>query len=229
MPHALHSEVERTIGRREIAFQAGPAQLRGTLSIPDPMHGLVLFAHGSGSSRHSPRNLFVARHLEVEGLGTLLFDLLTPDEESVDQRTSEHRFDVPLLGSRLMEATKWIDSDDALRGTRLGYFGASTGSAAALIAASRLGDRVGAIVSRGGRPDLAGEALSAVTAPTLLVVGGHDEAVLAMNERAYHRLAGEKHLAVVPGASHLFEEPGALEAVATIAREWLVRHLGGAG
>ena len=219
-------------GRREQAFQrevqipAGAARLFGTLVVPAGAGGIVLFAHGSGSSRHSPRNVFVARALHDAGLGTLLFDLLTAEEERVDVYTREHRFDIALLGARLVHATRYVVAEDALRGLRIGYFGASTGSAAALLAAAELGDGVGAIVSRGGRPDLAGpHALARVTAPTLLIVGGHDPVVLDLNRQAEALLRCEREIVVVPGASHLFEEPGTLEAVAHLAADWFARRL----
>jgi putative phosphoribosyl transferase len=210
---------------REVQIQAGQAVLMGNLSIPPGATGLVLFAHGSGSSRHSSRNVFVARMLQSAGLGTLLFDLLTRAEEEVDVYTREHRFDIGLLAERLAYATQWVDGESAVREAHIGYFGASTGSAAALIAAAKLKDRVSAVVSRGGRPDLADEALPHVTAPTLLIVGGADDVVIELNERAYKRLACEKHLTIVPRASHLFEEPGTLEQVAKLAAEWFGRHL----
>jgi dienelactone hydrolase len=189
-------------------------------------NALVLFAHGSGSSRHSPRNQSVARTLREAGIGTLLFDLLTPDEEAADHVTGHLRFDVGLLARRLLDATSWVRSNDPGAGApALGYFGASTGAAAALIAAARAGDTIGAVVSRGGRPDLAGAALAQVTAPTLLIVGSLDTEVIELNEAAYERLQCEKELALVPGASHLFEEPGTLAQAGALAAEWFVRHL----
>jgi len=169
--------------------------------------------------------VFVARVLQSAGIGTLLFDLLTPAEEEVDASTREHRFDIGLLAERLAHATQWIDAESDLRQARIGYFGASTGSAAALVAAAKLKDRVSAVVSRGGRPDLADEALPRVTAPTLLIVGGADDVVIELNERAYKHLACEKHLTIVPRASHLFEEPGTLEQVAKLAAAWFNQHL----
>jgi putative phosphoribosyl transferase len=198
--------------------------LPGDLVLPEPCRGLILFAHGSGSSRLSPRNQMVAERLQEAGLGTLLFDLLTPDET----RDRDNVFNIPLLAERLGAAAKWVEAEPRLAALPMGYFGASTGAAAALVAASMGGKRVAAVVSRGGRPDLAGEALSKVTAPTLLIVGGHDELVLSLNRLALDRLAGPKRLVIVPGATHLFEEPGTLESVARLATEWFVEHLGGA-
>lgn len=212
---------------REVDIPSGDALLGGNLSLPAGTRGLVLFAHGSGSSRMSPRNVFVARALQQAGVGTLLFDLLTRAEEEIDIHTREHRFDIPLLGERLIHATGWIDTQSELRDLRIGYFGASTGSAAAIVAAARLGERVSAVVSRGGRPDLADpQTLARVRAATLLIVGGYDDVVIELNQRAYQHLSCEKHLTVVPGASHLFEEPGTLETVARIASEWFRGHLG---
>jgi putative phosphoribosyl transferase len=198
-----------------------PAGLDGLLSLPTPCRGLVLFAHGSGSSRLSPRNTHVAEALQGAGLGTLLFDLLT-EAEALDRANV---FDIPLLGERLLMATDWAARDTETAGLPLGYFGASTGAAAALVAAARAGARVGAVVSRGGRPDLAGAALPAVAAPTLLIVGGADHEVLALNEAALAELRCEKALEVVPGATHLFEEPGTLDAVIGLARRWFLDHL----
>jgi pimeloyl-ACP methyl ester carboxylesterase len=212
--------------QREVQIPAGTVRLFGTLTLPAGAGGIVLFAHGSGSSRHSPRNVFVARVLHRAGLGTLLFDLLTAEEERVDAYTREHRFDIALLGERLVHATRYVTTQDALRDARIGYFGASTGSAAALLAAAELGPRIGAIVSRGGRPDLAGpQALAGVTAPTLLIVGGNDPVVLDLNRQAQALMRATCELVVVPGASHLFEEPGTLEEVARLAADWFVRHL----
>jgi dienelactone hydrolase len=187
--------------------------------------GVVLFAHGSGSGRHSPRNRYVARVLREAGLATLLIDLLTPEEEEVDLRTRRLRFDIDLLAERLVGATGWLRDDPNTRNLRTGYFGASTGAGAALVAAAERPDEVDAVVSRGGRPDLAGEALSRVEAPTLLIVGGNDEPVIGMNEEALGRLHVEKRLEIVSGATHLFKEVGALEEVARLAAEWFVRYL----
>jgi pimeloyl-ACP methyl ester carboxylesterase len=194
--------------------------------VPTGATGIVLFAHGSGSSRHSTRNIFVARALQNAGIGTLLFDLLTPAEEEIDLYTREHRFNIELLAERLVHATRWLDTLPELSSLQSGYFGASTGSGAALIAGARQPERVRAIVSRGGRPDLADAALAHVRAPTLLIVGGHDEVVIELNQRAYEQLTCEKHLTIVPRASHLFEEPGALEEVARLAADFFGRHLG---
>jgi len=209
----------------EVRIPAGSVTLQGSLDIPPGAGGLVLFAHGSGSSRFSPRNRYVADVLREKGLATLLFDLLTAEEEVVDSVTREHRFNIPLLAGRVVEATRWARGRPETAAMRVGYFGASTGAAAALIAAAELPDQVGAVVSRGGRPDLAGEALRSVRAPTLLVVGGYDTAVIELNRAALAHLSGEKELVIVPGASHLFEEPGKLEEVARLAADWFDRHL----
>jgi len=197
--------------------------LEGDLIIPAGAQGVVLFAHGSGSTRHSPRNQFVARTIREVGVGTLLFDLLTKEEEAIDMRTRHLRFDIGLLAQRLIDATYWIKGD--LDYLQVGYFGSSTGGGAALVAAAELGETVGAVVSRGGRPDLAGDALPLVKAPTLLIVGGLDYPVIEMNREAYARLRCEKELKIVPGATHLFEEPGTLEEVARLAAEWFQKHL----
>ncbi|PYL00711.1 MAG: hydrolase [Verrucomicrobia bacterium] len=203
-------------------MSAGDATLEGSLSIPEDASRLVLFVHGSGSSRRSPRNRLVAQKLNDAGLATLLFDLLTRSEEAVDLRTAQHRFDISLLAERLVHATKWARENTITRNLRIGYFGASTGGAAALVAAAELPQDVGAIVSRGGRPDLAGGALPRVRAPTLLVVGGEDDAVIDLNEQARLQMRGEVQLEIIPGATHLFEEPGALERVAHLAADWFV-------
>ena len=213
----------------DIRIPAGRATLDGNLTIVDQAVGLVLFAHGSGSSRHSPRNQFVARRLNDAGLTTLLFDLLTPDEEAVDLHTREHRFNISLLAERLIYATKWAGQQERTRDLRVGYFGSSTGGGAALVAAAELPDRVAAVVSRGGRPDLAGDALPKGKAPTLLIVGGEDHAVIGMNEDARAQMHCEVKIDIVPGATHLFEEPGALERVADLAADWFLRHSAGAG
>lgn len=211
---------------QEVRIPCGSARLYGDLGLPPDFSGVVLFAHGSGSGRHSGRNRLVARHLQQAGIATLLFDLLTAEEEQVDVHTREFRFNIPLLTRRLEDAVGWVRTREDLRDAAVGLFGASTGSAAALIAAAQLGKRVSAVVSRGGRPDLAGPAvLAAVTAPTLLVVGGADRAVLGMNEEALGHLRCTKQLEVVPGATHLFEEPGALERVAELAVDWFSCHL----
>jgi dienelactone hydrolase len=211
--------------QREIQIPSGEARLNGTLQIPEGASGIVVFAHGSGSSRFSPRNQYVAGVLRDAGLGTLLFDLLTPAEEAVDVQTRELRFDIGLLAMRLMDATTWLAHGDETQHLRIGYFGASTGGGAALVAAARLGQAIGAVVSRGGRPDLAGTALPHVVSPTLLIVGGRDTTVIQLNEAAYAQLRCQKALEIVPGATHLFEEPGALERVAQLAAGWFQQHL----
>ena len=210
----------------EIQIPAGRAVLSGNLTIPENAMALVLFAHGSGSSRHSPRNQFVARTLNRADLGTLLFDLLTSDEEALDIYTREHRFNISLLAERLVHATKWAGQQEKTRDLRIGYFGSSTGGAAALLAAAELPQHVGAVVSRGGRPDLAGDALPKVQAPTLLIVGGNDDIVIELNETARDQMRCEVNLEIIPGATHLFEEAGALEQVAKLASDWFVDHLG---
>jgi dienelactone hydrolase len=186
----------------------------------------VLFAHGSGSSRHSPRNQFVAHTLNDAGLATLLFDLLTPEEELIDTRTAELRFDIGLLAARLVHVTKWAKKQQQTRDSQIGYFGSSTGGGAALVAAAELPDDAGAVVSRGGRPDLAGETLPKVQAPTLLIVGGEDHVVIELNEKARAQMRCEVKIDLIPGATHLFEEPGALERVADLATDWFVDHIG---
>src|SRR5438105_719964 len=203
---------------KPVEIPLGPsAVLSGDLSMPPAARAVIVFAHGSGSSRHSPRNRQVAARLQDEGLGTLLLDLLTEQEETVDIRTRQHRFDIELLAERLAGAVAWLDRQSGLEGLGVGYFGASTGAAAALVAAAGTGDRVGAVVSRGGRPDLAGAALAAVRAPTLLIVGSRDETVLELNRQAYEQLRCERRLEVVAGASHPFQEPGTLEQAADLA------------
>jgi pimeloyl-ACP methyl ester carboxylesterase len=192
--------------------------------VPSAAVGLVLFAHGSGSSRRSPRNQAVAGALNARGLATLLFDLLTPDEEVIDEVTRQFRFDIELLADRLVTATDWCLVQDRVADLPLGYFGASTGAAAALMAAARRRDVIRAVVSRGGRPDLAGAALGQVKAPTLLIVGGNDEPVIRLNQSAWHRMICDRRIAIVAGATHLFVEPGALDAVARLAGEWFVEH-----
>ena len=209
----------------EVHIHAGRAVLPGDLDIPENANALVLFAHGSGSSRHSPRNQFVARTLNDVGLATLLFDLLTQEEEAIDTQTRELRFNIHLLAERLVHATKWAKQQEETRDLRIGYFGSSTGGASALVAAVDLPQDIGAVVSRGGRPDLAGEALPKVKAPTLLVVGGNDDVVIELNEQARDRMHCEVKLELVPGATHLFEEPGALEKVAKLASDWFIAHL----
>jgi putative phosphoribosyl transferase len=205
-----------------VHIPAGTATVEGMLEIPAHAVGLVLFAHGSGSSRHSPRNNYVARVLRDAGVGTLLMDLLTTDED----RDYSRRFDIGLLTRRLLDAADWAAAQDATKHLPLGFFGASTGAAAALEAAARLGTATRAVVSRGGRPDLASEqALASVTAPTLLLVGGYDDGVIDLNQLAYDQLGCEKEMVIVPGATHLFEEPGTLEAVASRAAGWFAEHL----
>jgi putative phosphoribosyl transferase len=209
----------------QIQILAGLAVLSGDLTIPENAMSLVLFAHGSGSSRHSPRNQFVASTLNRSGLGTLLFDLLTPEEEALDLYTREHRFNIGLLAERLVQATNWSRQQEQTRDLRVGYFGSSTGGAAALVAAAQLTQDIGAVVSRGGRPDLAGDALPKVQASTLLIVGGNDNTVIELNEMARDQMRCEVKLAIIPGATHLFEEPGTLEQVAKFASDWFVLHL----
>jgi|SRR6266853_1703358 len=208
----------------EITIPVQDAQLGGELSLSDESSGLVLFAHGSGSSRHSPRNQFVAGMLRGAGVGTLLFDLMTAQEEQAGAGTRHLRFDIPFLAGRLVAATKWALDEATIRDISIGYFGASTGAAAALVAAAELPENINVVVSRGGRPDLAGDALERVRASTLLIVGGKDTAVISLNEEAYSRLQCEKALRIVPGATHLFEEPGTLETVARMASEWFADH-----
>jgi putative phosphoribosyl transferase len=212
-------------GECPVTLVLGKVSLDGDLCLPEGMKGLVVFAHGSGSSRHSPRNRFVAEVLRDSGLGTLLFDLLTPTEEAEDIRTARLRFDISLLARRLVSATDWLMRNESTRGLKLGYFGASTGAAAALFAAAERPGVVAAVVSRGGRPDLAMEVLDRVSAPTLLIVGGEDLPVIEMNRAALAGLRVEKKLVIVPGASHLFEEPGTLERVADYAKDWFSFHL----
>jgi putative phosphoribosyl transferase len=212
----------------EVRIAAGRATLDGNLTIADGATALVLFVHGSGSSRHSPRNQFVARTLNNAGLATLLFDLLTPKEEAIDLRTREHRFNIGLLAERLVHATKWAKQQEQTRDLPIGYFGSSTGGGAALVAAAEIPQNVGAVVSRGGRPDLAGDALPKVQTPTLLIVGGNDDIVIELNEQARDRMRCEVKLEIVPGATHLFEESGALERVAQLASDWFSLHAAGA-
>src|SRR5438067_13013260 len=210
----------------EVQVPAARAVLSGNLTIPENAMALVLFAHGSGSSRHSPRNQFVARTLNRADLGTFLFDLLTPEEEAVDVHTREHRFNINLLAERLVHATKWARQQEETRDLRIGYFGSSTGRAAALVAVAELPQDVGAVVSRGGRPDLAGDALPKVQASTLLILGGNDDIVIELNETARDQMRCEVKLEIIPGATHLFEEPGALEQAAKLASDWFVNHVG---
>ncbi|MCY1082800.1 dienelactone hydrolase family protein [Archangium lansingense] len=213
---------------REVEVLAGGVSLGGTLAVPEGAQGLVIFAHGSGSSRHSPRNRYVAYTLREAGLGTLLFDLLTEDEEAEDEQTAALRFDIDFLAKRLGQVTDWVFANPELSQLRVGYFGSSTGAAAALVAAAERTEVIGAVVSRGGRADLAGGALKRVMAPTLLIVGGSDDIVLDLNQRALERLHSPKALEVIPGATHLFVERGALERVAALAAGWFTRFLGSA-
>ena len=210
----------------EVRIPIDSIALEGNLIIPEEAKGIVIFAHGSGSSRHSPRNQYVAQELQRSGLGTLLFDLLTVEEERVDMLTRHLRFDIDLLATRLVNVTTWLLSNPKTKGFNIGYFGASTGAAAALIAAKEHADTVKAVVSRGGRPDLAESALMYVKAPTLLIVGGKDTQVIDLNQWALDRMTMlEKELKIVPGATHLFEEKGALEEVARLAGEWFKRYI----
>ncbi len=211
--------------RREVVIAVEGVTLEGSLVVPNDAKGVVLFAHGSGSSRHSPRNRYVAQILQSQHIATLLFDLLTRQEESLDQYTGKLRFDIPFLANRLVAATRWIANDAVTRDLKVGYFGASTGAGAALVAATELPKVISVIVSRGGRPDLAGNALGLVRAPTLLIVGGEDGPVITMNREALARLrCPDKKLVIIPGATHLFEEPGTLEEAARVAAEWFSRH-----
>jgi pimeloyl-ACP methyl ester carboxylesterase len=215
------------IENRDVQILSMGVRLEGIVSIPEEASGIVLFVHGSGSSRYSPRNQYVAQTLQEGGLATLLFDLLTPQEEQIDLRTRHLRFDINLLARRTAGVMEWLDLQPYARELRIGLFGSSTGAAAALIAAAELPEKVDAVVSRGGRPDLAGAALPKVQAPTLLIVGAHDEVVIDLNEKALAQMqpGAEKKLVIVPGASHLFEEPGTLENTARLARDWFEEHL----
>jgi dienelactone hydrolase len=210
--------------QQEIRIQFNGTELEGDLAAPDTARAFVVFAHGSGSSRHSPRNRYVADVLRSGGLGTLLVDLLTREEEQVDLRTTQLRFNIDLLAGRLLAATEWL-RERVAADVKVGYFGASTGGGAALVAAADKPEWIYAVVSRGGRPDLAGAALPAVSAPTLLIVGGNDHPVMRMNQEAQRNMTAETQLVTVPGASHLFEEPGTLEEVARLARDWFLQHL----
>ncbi len=208
-----------------IKIPVGNVEVEGNLFVPSGATGVVLFAHGSGSSRFSPRNQYVAKELNRANIGTLLFDLLTQEEEEEDMLTAEYRFNIDLLAERLVGATEWIKNDPQTKNLTIGYFGASTGASAALIAAAKLPDEVAAVVSRGGRPDLAGEYLSRVKAPTLLLVGGLDTVVIDLNQQAMDQMTNVNALEIVPGATHLFEEPGKLEAVAKLATDWFLKYL----
>jgi dienelactone hydrolase len=218
-----------TTENRTVQILSTGVRLEGIVSIPEDPKGLVVFVHGSGSSRHSPRNQFVAQTLQESGLATLLFDLLTADEEEVDLRTRHLRFDIDLLARRTAGVLEWLDLQPYVHRLERGLFGASTGAAAALIAAAELPEKVDAVVSRGGRPDLAGPALPNVQAPTLLIVGGDDDVVIDLNKQALEQMqpGTEKKLTIVPGASHLFEEPGTLDYAARLAAEWFQTHLDG--
>jgi putative phosphoribosyl transferase len=213
------------VAQRALHIDVHAVTLEADLSLPRAAKGLVLFAHGSGSSRFSPRNRHVARQLNEAGLATVLADLLTPPEEAVDERTRHLRFDIGLLAERLVDVTGWLGVQPETSGLGIGYFGASTGAGAALVAAAQRPDTIRAVVSRGGRPDLAGEALPHVLAPTLLIVGGNDGQVITLNRQALARMRAQTQLVIVPGATHLFEEPGALDRVATLARDWFLSHL----
>jgi dienelactone hydrolase len=219
----MQSQKDVVAQRRPIRLGLGSVTLDGDLTVPSDARAIVVFVHGSGSSRHSPRNRAVADGLQQAGLATLLMDLLTPGEDAVDAQTARLRFDIPLLAERVIGVTDWLGRH--LGSWPIGYFGASTGAAAALVAAAERAEAVGAVVSRGGRPDLAMPALSHVRAPTLLIVGAADPVVVELNREALTRLRGDKRLEVVPGAGHLFEEPGALERVTVLARDWFVRHM----
>ena len=210
-----------------VSIPCGAVVLEGNLELPIGAKGLVIFAHGSGSSRHSPRNQYVARALRDAGIGTLLVDLLTHQEAEAEASTGHLRFDLPLLASRLVMVVRWLKQQEEAENLKIGLLGASTGGGAALMAAADLPDDISAVVSRGGRPDLAGDALPRVRCPTLFVVGGYDETVIALNDDAYARLRCPKDFRIVPGASHLFEEPGKLDQVASLSVQWFCKHLAG--
>ena len=211
--------------KEELGIPVGALTLRGDLLVPEDAAGLVIFAHGSGSGRLSPRNQFVAEVIRRRNIGTLLFDLLTEEEESVDIYTRHLRFDISLLAERLVAVAKWTAQQQDTDGLSKGFFGASTGAGGALVAAAEIGSGIRAVVSRGGRPDLAGDALGRVETPVLLIVGGHDEPVIEMNQEAYEKLQSVKEIKIVPGASHLFEEPGTLETAAQLAADWFEKYL----
>jgi putative phosphoribosyl transferase len=208
-----------------IVIPLNKIKLSGNLFIPVNAQGIIIFAHGSGSGRHSPRNRYVASFLNQAGFATLLMDLLTAEEEVIDQETAYLRFNIPLLADRLLKTSKWLTHHPAVKNLKQGYFGASTGAGASIMAATQLPGKIAAIVSRGGRPDLAGAALASLAVPTLLIVGENDPVVIDLNQQAQAVLKGINHLEIVPGASHLFEEPGTLEAVATLASHWFKRYL----
>ena len=218
-----HPTLDRDLGL--VRISGGDVVLEGNLLIPEDATGVVLFAHGTGSSRFSSRNRYVAEALRSGGIGTLLIDLLTREEEQADMRTAHLRFDIGLLADRLISTIEWLEQEPEARLLKVGLFGASTGGGAALVAAARRPDRVAAVVSRGGRPDLAGPSLPHVKAPTLLIVGGNDVPVIDMNREAYDLMTAERRIEIVPGATHLFEEPGTLEEVARLAREWFQQYL----
>jgi putative phosphoribosyl transferase len=217
---------ETKLGEQTIQVRAGKVRLEGNLNVPSHAKGVVLFAHGSGSSRHSPRNRAVAATLKEAELGTLLIDLLSPDEEAIDMHTAHLRFDIDLLAERLVHAAEWLADNAETRELGIGCFGSSTGGGAALVAAAQRPELIKAVVSRGGRPDLAGLSLPKVQAPTLLIVGGNDTPVIELNHQAMSRLRVETKLEIIPGATHLFEEAGTLEEVARLASDWFVHHLG---
>ena len=221
----LHANLSGNVLKSEVKILAAKALLSGELALPKDTISIVLFVHGSGSSRHSSRNLYVASVLNAAGIGTLLFDLLTEAEEEVDRYTTHLRFDIGLLAERLIHVTRWIQGNPSTHGLNIGYFGASTGAAAALVAAAVLGKQISAIVSRGGRPDLAGDTLSEVKSPTLLIVGGFDNEVIELNRQALALLKCEKYLDIVSASSHFFEEPGKLEEVAKISSHWFKEKL----
>jgi Dienelactone hydrolase and related enzymes len=225
MNKPLHNNTQNEMRESPVQITIGRIILEGDLAIPPGATSIVLFAHGSGSSRLSSRNRFVAKYLQREGLATLLFDLLTPDEEQIDSYNMQLRFDIELLANRLSGATEWLKSQKQIAKMPVGYFGASTGAAAALIAAPMHTDSVHAIVSRGGRPDLAQRALGLVRIPTLLIVGGNDYEVITLNQQAIEKMKSTKKMVIVPGATHLFEEPGALESVAELASSWFQQYL----
>jgi putative phosphoribosyl transferase len=221
----MEKDTHQHMPERLVQILTGQVRLEGLLRIPEEARGVVLFAYGSGSSRHSPRNCFIADVLHRARLATLVMDLLTPEEEAIDQQTGQHRFNIGLLSKRLVSIADWLVSAFEAGRLKVGYFGTSTGAAAALVAAAERPDLVSAVVSQGGRPDLARAVLAQVWTPTLLIVGGYDLSALALNREAITHLKGEKQLVIIPGATHLFEEPGALDGVAALARDWFLRHL----
>lgn len=225
-PHIVSASAIQEGDEHEVSIDLRKARLEGARNLPKDAKGIVLFAYGSGSSRHSPRNQYVAEVLQSHGIATLLFDLLTREEELVDRRSAEFRFDIGLLAERLIAVTRWVSQQQATRNLSIGYFGASTGAAAALVAAAQLPELITTVVSRGGRPELAGQALGMVRAAVLLIVGGNDDMVISLNRQAYTRLkCSDKRLVIIPGATHLFEEPGALEEVALVAADWFAHYL----